>query len=73
MGAPVVNECEGEYQHDSRKSVLHWNLPLIDQSNKTGNLTTYLLMCSFYECLSVSLEKAGRNSEVMSKKNSKFH
>ena len=38
MGAPVVNECEGEYHHDSRKSILEWSLPLIDESNSSGSM-----------------------------------
>ena len=42
VGAPVVNECEGEYRHDSRKNILEWNMPLIDQSNKTGTVTSIL-------------------------------
>ena len=41
VGAPVVSECEGEYRHDSRKNILEWNLPLIDQSNKTGALAMF--------------------------------
>ena len=41
VGAPVVSECEGEYRHDSRKNILEWNLPLIDQSNKTGALAIF--------------------------------
>lgn len=36
VGAPVVNECEGEYHHDSRKNILEWQLPVIDSSNKSG-------------------------------------
>ena len=35
-GAPLVNECDGEYHHDSRKNVLEWTLPVIDASNKSG-------------------------------------
>ena len=38
VGAPVVNECEGEYHHDSRKSILEWSLPLIDESNSSGSM-----------------------------------
>ena len=38
VGAPVVNECEGEYHHDSRKNILEWTLPLIDESNKSGSM-----------------------------------
>jgi len=35
-GSPVVNECDGDYRHDSRKNILEWRLPVIDASNKTG-------------------------------------
>lgn len=35
-GAPLVNECDGEYHHDSRKSQLEWTLPVIDATNKSG-------------------------------------
>ncbi|KAI8775270.1 coatomer subunit delta [Biomphalaria glabrata] len=35
-GAPVVNECDGEHHFD--KKVLHWQLPFIDASNKTGSM-----------------------------------
>ncbi|KAJ9595954.1 hypothetical protein L9F63_012847, partial [Diploptera punctata] len=39
MGSsPVVNECDGEYIHDSRKNVLLWTLPIIDINNKSGSL-----------------------------------
>lgn len=33
---PSITECEGDYQHDSRKHVLHWNLPIVDAANKAG-------------------------------------
>jgi coatomer subunit delta len=33
---PSITECEGDYNHDSRKHQLHWNLPVIDASNKQG-------------------------------------
>ncbi|KAH9514885.1 Coatomer subunit delta [Bulinus truncatus] len=35
-GAPVVNECDGEHHYD--KKALHWQLPFIDASNKTGSM-----------------------------------
>ncbi|XP_064471496.1 coatomer subunit delta-like [Ornithodoros turicata] len=35
-GAPVVNECEGEYHYDSRRGILEWQLPVIDAANKSG-------------------------------------
>ncbi|GBM02437.1 Coatomer subunit delta [Araneus ventricosus] len=36
MGTPVVTECEGMYEHDSRKNRLTWKLPVIDSSNRSG-------------------------------------
>lgn len=38
VGAPVVTECEGDYHHDSRKNVLEWSLPVIDESNESGSM-----------------------------------
>ncbi|XP_053409072.1 coatomer subunit delta-like isoform X2 [Mercenaria mercenaria] len=38
VGAPVVGDCDGEYNYDSRKNVLLWNLTVIDSSNKTGSM-----------------------------------
>lgn len=35
-GAPVVNECEGDYRYDSRRGLLEWQLPVIDAANKSG-------------------------------------
>ena len=29
MGAPVIGSCDGDYNHDSRKNFLEWNLPII--------------------------------------------
>ena len=37
-GAPNVNDCDGSYDYDSRKNLLTWNLPVIDNSNGTGQL-----------------------------------
>lgn len=37
-GAPNVNDCDGSYEHDARKNLLIWNLPVIDSSNGTGQL-----------------------------------
>jgi len=37
-GGPVVSECEGDYIYETRKNILHWQLPLIDTSNKTGSM-----------------------------------
>lgn len=36
--SPVVSECEGMYEHDSRKNTLLWKLPVIDSSNKSGSM-----------------------------------
>uniref|UniRef100_A0A1I8HZU1 Coatomer subunit delta n=2 Tax=Macrostomum lignano TaxID=282301 RepID=A0A1I8HZU1_9PLAT len=34
-----VNQCDGDYRVDARKSLLEWSLPLIDpEENPTGNL-----------------------------------
>lgn len=35
---PSVSECDGEYNHDSRKHILQWNLPIIDATNKAGSM-----------------------------------
>lgn len=36
VGSPVVGEIEGDYHYDHKRSVLEWQLPVIDESNKTG-------------------------------------
>jgi len=38
VGAPVINECDGEHHFDSHKKVLQWRLPFIDASNKSGSM-----------------------------------
>jgi len=38
VGAPVVGSCDGDYNHDARKNVLEWNLPIVDSSNGSGSL-----------------------------------
>lgn len=38
VGAPVVSEIEGDYRYDHKRSVLEWQLPLVDESNKSGSL-----------------------------------
>jgi len=38
VGAPVVGDCDGEYNYDSRKNTLLWNLAVIDASNKSGSM-----------------------------------
>jgi len=37
-GAPNIAECDGEYQHDSRKGALLWQHAVIDAHNKTGSM-----------------------------------
>ncbi|NP_001279441.1 coatomer subunit delta [Callorhinchus milii] len=38
LGAPVIGDIDGDYRHDSRRSILEWCLPVIDAKNKTGSL-----------------------------------
>ena len=38
VGAPNVSECEGEYQHDTRRGALLWQHPVIDAGNKGGSM-----------------------------------
>ncbi|BFZ14412.1 hypothetical protein BsWGS_17451 [Bradybaena similaris] len=38
VGAPIINECDGEHRYDNQKRTLQWSLPFIDASNKTGSL-----------------------------------
>ncbi|KAM3723640.1 putative coatomer subunit delta [Dirofilaria immitis] len=35
---PVISECEGTYEYVKSRSQLVWNLPVVDESNKTGSL-----------------------------------
>ena len=35
---PVIAECDGEYNYDSRKNVITWSMPILDSSNKTGSM-----------------------------------
>lgn len=35
---PSIAECDGDYNHDSRKNQLQWNLPVIDASSKQGSM-----------------------------------
>lgn len=37
-GAPIVGECDGNYNFDARKNILTWTLPLVDESNSTGQM-----------------------------------
>jgi len=36
-GPPIVNDCDGVYQHD-KKGVFDWHLTIVDAKNKTGTL-----------------------------------
>lgn len=38
VGGPVVGEVDGEYHYDHKHSVLEWQLPVIDTSNKSGSM-----------------------------------
>ena len=38
VGAPTVENADGEYSFDQRHSVLSWRLPFIDSSNKSGSM-----------------------------------
>lgn len=38
VGGPVVGEIDGEYHYDHKRSLLEWQLPVIDSSNKSGVL-----------------------------------
>lgn len=35
---PSVIECEGDYNHDNRKSRLQWNIPIVDGANPAGSM-----------------------------------
>ena len=41
-GAPVMNECTGEYEYDKRKGALVWRLPGTAQNFK-NNLNIYII------------------------------
>ncbi|OQR68915.1 coatomer subunit delta-like [Tropilaelaps mercedesae] len=36
--SPIVHECEGEYNFDSRRNVLEWLVQLIDSNSATGTM-----------------------------------
>lgn len=36
--APVVNQVDGDWRYDSRKSILEWSILLIDNSNRSGSM-----------------------------------
>jgi len=37
-GSPNIAECDGEYQHDTRKGALLWQHAVIDAQNKSGSM-----------------------------------
>jgi len=38
VGSPNIGECEGDYHYDAKRSILVWNLSVIDSSNSNGSL-----------------------------------
>ena len=32
----VVGEVEGDYHYDHKRSILEWQIPVVDESNKSG-------------------------------------
>lgn len=36
--APQVNQVDGDWRYDSRKSILEWSILLIDSSNRSGSM-----------------------------------
>ncbi|XP_051535576.1 archain 1b [Myxocyprinus asiaticus] len=38
VGAPVIGDLDGQYNHDSRKNILVWSLPVIDEKNRSGSM-----------------------------------
>lgn len=36
--SPIVSECDGQYDYESRKNLLVWSLPIIDISSKSGSM-----------------------------------
>lgn len=35
---PIVNQVDGDWRYDSRKSVLEWSIFLIDSANRSGSM-----------------------------------
>ncbi|RNA09231.1 coatomer subunit delta [Brachionus plicatilis] len=35
--APIVKNCDGDFQHEKYKNCIIWRIPMIDQSNSTGS------------------------------------
>ena len=38
VGGPRVSQCDGDYNYDSRRNLLEWTMPVIDESNATGTV-----------------------------------
>jgi len=38
VGSPNVSNVDGEYNHNTRKNILEWIVPVIDANNSVGNL-----------------------------------
>jgi hypothetical protein len=37
-GAPTVGEVDGMYEIDKQHRIIEWQLPIVDSSNRSGNL-----------------------------------
>mmetsp|Transcript_17379 Transcript_17379/g.43669 ORF Transcript_17379/g.43669 Transcript_17379/m.43669 type:complete len:512 (-) Transcript_17379:3269-4804(-) len=37
-GPPTVNQCDGEWRYDSRRSAIVWDVELIDDTNRSGSM-----------------------------------
>jgi len=77
VGAPRVTECDGDYEHDGRKNILSWTMPVINQSNSSGTIefsipgheddffpvtVSFLCKKSFFDISAVGVKAAdGRN------------
>lgn len=77
---PTIAECDGDYNHDSRKNVLQWNLPVIDASSKQGSMefsvansipgdffpldVTFTSKCSYAELLPLKVQRLDDSSDV---------
>ena len=38
VGAPVIGDVDGDYRYDAKRSVIEWQLTVIDTSNPSGSL-----------------------------------
>ena len=36
VAAPIITECDGDYNYDARSSCLLWTLPLVNSDNSSG-------------------------------------